>query len=196
MSHGVGAGFFERHGGLANATTNCFPMIQISGSSERAIVDLQRGDYEELDQYNAAKPYAKAAYRVDRAADIGPAWLGRSVRRCRDAPAASISTCRPGCWVKRWRQAGARPPHLGTDPAPRQLPAPEALERALALSRKAKRPLIVLGKARRTPKPITKSGLSLSYRHAFPSHVDGEGAFARRPPAIGSRCTFPGPGPR
>src|SRR5205814_8470562 len=56
---------------LANATTNGFPMIQISGSSDRAIVDLQQGDYEELDQMNAAKPYAKAAYRVDRAEDIG-----------------------------------------------------------------------------------------------------------------------------
>src|ERR1700726_4040423 len=56
---------------LANATTNGFPMIQISGSSSRAIIDLQQGDYEELDQMNAAKPYTKAAFRVDRPEDIG-----------------------------------------------------------------------------------------------------------------------------
>ena len=59
-------GFLNGLVALANATTNCFPMVQISGSSERHIVDLQRGDYEELDQLAAAKPFVKAAYRVNR----------------------------------------------------------------------------------------------------------------------------------
>src|SRR6266436_2933927 len=64
-------GFLNGMVALANATTNGFPMIQISGSSERHIIDLQQGDYEELDQMNAAKPYTKAAYRVNRPEDIG-----------------------------------------------------------------------------------------------------------------------------
>src|SRR5438094_6600643 len=64
-------GFLNGLVALANATTNCFPMILISGSSDRAIVDLEQGDYEELDQLNAAKPYAKAAYRINRPQDIG-----------------------------------------------------------------------------------------------------------------------------
>src|SRR3954471_19344189 len=64
-------GFLNGLVALANATANCFPMVQISGSSERPIVDLQRGDYEELDQLAAAKPFVKAAYRIDRAEDIG-----------------------------------------------------------------------------------------------------------------------------
>src|SRR5271170_674923 len=64
-------GFLNGMVALANAATNGFPMIQISGSSDRAIIDLQQGDYEELDQMNAAKPYAKAAYRVNRPEDIG-----------------------------------------------------------------------------------------------------------------------------
>src|SRR6266853_3751427 len=72
-------GFLNGMVALANATTNGFPMIQISGSSDRAIVDLQQGDYEELDQMNAAKPYAKAAYRVDQAEDIG-IGLARAIR--------------------------------------------------------------------------------------------------------------------
>src|SRR5712675_1385416 len=62
-------GFLNGLVAVANATTNGFPMIQISGSSNRAIVDLGQGDYEELDQMNAAKPYVKAAFRVDRAED-------------------------------------------------------------------------------------------------------------------------------
>ena len=57
-------GFLNGMVALANATTNGFPMIQISGSSNRATVDLQQGEYEELDQMNAAKPFAKAAYRI------------------------------------------------------------------------------------------------------------------------------------
>ena len=54
-------GFLNGLTALANATTNCFPMILISGSSEREIVDLQQGDYEEMDQLAIARPHAKAA---------------------------------------------------------------------------------------------------------------------------------------
>src|SRR5262245_27004953 len=57
-------GFLNGLNALAHATVNCFPMILISGSSEREIVDLQQGDYEEMDQLAIAKPVAKAAYRV------------------------------------------------------------------------------------------------------------------------------------
>src|SRR5665213_3483915 len=64
-------GFLNGLVALANATTNCFPMILISGSSDRSIVDLEQGDYEELDQMNSAKPYAKAAFRINRPQDIG-----------------------------------------------------------------------------------------------------------------------------
>ena len=49
-------------------------MILISGSSEREIVDLQQGDYEEMDQLAIAKPLCKAAYRILRAEDIGIGW--------------------------------------------------------------------------------------------------------------------------
>src|SRR5205085_3234735 len=48
-------GFLNGLTALAHATTNCFPMILISGSSEREVVDLQQGDYEEMDQLAIAK---------------------------------------------------------------------------------------------------------------------------------------------
>src|SRR5512134_933474 len=64
-------GFLNGLNALAHATVNCFPMILISGSSEREIVDLQQGDYEEMDQLAVAKPIAKAAFRVLHAEDIG-----------------------------------------------------------------------------------------------------------------------------
>ena len=72
-------GFLNGLPALANATTNCFPMIQISGSGNRAMVDLQRGDYGELDQLNAARPFAKAAYRISRIEDIGRG-VARAIR--------------------------------------------------------------------------------------------------------------------
>src|SRR5215468_8440439 len=72
-------GFLNGMVALANATTNGFPMIQISGSSDRATVDLQQGEYEELDQMNAAKPYTKAAFRVNRPEDIG-IGVARAIR--------------------------------------------------------------------------------------------------------------------
>ena len=64
-------GFLNGLTALANATTNCFPMILLSGSSEREIVDLQQGDHEEMDQLAIAKPLCKAAFRVLHAEDIG-----------------------------------------------------------------------------------------------------------------------------
>ena len=72
-------GFLNGLTALAHATTNCFPMILISGSSEREIVDLQQGDYEEMDQLAIAKPIAKAAFRVLHAEDIG-IGIARAIR--------------------------------------------------------------------------------------------------------------------
>src|ERR1041384_2524964 len=72
-------GFLNGMVALANATTNCFPMVLISGSSDRAIVDLEQGDYEEMDQLAAARPFAKAAYRVNRPQDIG-VGIARAIR--------------------------------------------------------------------------------------------------------------------
>src|SRR3974390_2796006 len=56
-------GFLNGLVALANATTNCFPMILISASSEREIADLQQGHHEEMDQFAIAKPLCKAAFR-------------------------------------------------------------------------------------------------------------------------------------
>ncbi len=90
-------GFLNGLTALAHATTNCFPMILISGSSEREIVDLQQGDYEEMDQLAIAKPLCKAAFRVLHAPTSASASRARSARPSRGVRAASISICRPSC---------------------------------------------------------------------------------------------------
>jgi oxalyl-CoA decarboxylase len=140
-------GFLNGLVALANATTNCFPVIQISGSSERSLVDLQRGTYEELDQFAAARPFAKAAYRIDRAADVGRG-VARAVRAAVTGRPGGVYLDVPGEVLAETidAAAGARSLWPLTDPAPRQLPAPEAVDRALALLADAERPLAVLGK--------------------------------------------------
>ena len=140
-------GFLNGMVALANATTNGFPMIQISGSSDRATVDLQQGEYEELDQMNAAKPYAKAAYRVDRVEDIG-IGLARAIRAAVSGRPGGVYLDLPGDMLAATLdgETGARSLVHVVDPAPRQLPAPESVKRAIEVLAKAERPLILLGK--------------------------------------------------
>src|SRR5438045_9591212 len=64
---------------LVTATPTCAPMTLISGSSEREVVDLQQGDYEEMDQLAIAKPLCKSAFRVLHAEDIG-IGIARAIR--------------------------------------------------------------------------------------------------------------------
>src|SRR5271170_7334514 len=140
-------GFLNGLTALANATTNCFPMILISGSSEREIVDLQQGDYEEMDQLAIAKPLCKAAFRVLYAADIG-IGLARAIRAAVSGRPGGVYLDLPAKLFSQVMNAEAGEKSLVAviDPAPAQIPAPAAVKRALDLLKNAKRPLIILGK--------------------------------------------------
>jgi oxalyl-CoA decarboxylase len=140
-------GFLNGLVALANATTNCFPMVQISGSSERHIVDLQRGDYEEMDQLAAAKPFAKAAYRVSRAEDIGRG-VARAIRTAVSGRPGGVYLDIPAAVLGEVIDAERAAATLWrvVDPAPGQLPELSAVDRAIDLLAGAERPLIVLGK--------------------------------------------------
>ena len=140
-------GFLNGLTALANATTNCFPMILISGSSEREIVDLQQGDYEEMDQLAIAKPLCKAAFRVLHAADIG-VGMARAIRSALSGRPGGVYLDLPAKLFAQSMDAAAGLASLikVVDPAPRQIPAPDAVQRALDLLKGARRPLILLGK--------------------------------------------------
>ncbi len=140
-------GFLNGLAALANATTNCFPMILISGSSEREIVDLQQGDYEEMDQLAIARPHAKAAFRVLHAEDIG-VGMARAIRAAVSGRPGGVYLDLPAKLFPQTIDAevGRQSLIKVVDPAPRQNPAPDAVQRALDLLRSAKRPLIILGK--------------------------------------------------
>jgi len=140
-------GFLNGLTALANATTNCFPMILISGSSEREIVDLQQGDYEEMDQLAIAKPLCKAAFRVLHAQDIG-IGVARAIRAAVSGRPGGVYLDLPAKLFSQVLDAktGEKSLVKVIDPAPAQIPAPDAVKRALDVLKNAKRPLIILGK--------------------------------------------------
>jgi oxalyl-CoA decarboxylase len=140
-------GFLNGLTALAHATTNCFPMILISGSSEREIVDLQQGDYEEMDQLAVAKPLCKAAFRVLHAQDIG-IGLARAIRAAVSGRPGGVYLDLPAKLFGQVMdaEAGKRSLVKVIDAAPAQIPAPDAVKRALDVLKSARRPLIILGK--------------------------------------------------
>lgn len=140
-------GFLNGLAALANATQNGFPMIQISGSSDRAIIDLQQGDYEELDQMNIAKPFAKASYRINRPEDIA-VGVARAVRAAVSGRPGGVyldlTTALLGATINK--DEAERTLFSPIDPAPSLIPSDMSVERALNLLKTAEKPLIILGK--------------------------------------------------
>lgn len=140
-------GFLNGLTSTINATVNCYPMIQISGSSDRVAVDLDQGTYEGFDQLACARQYVKAAYRVNRPQDIA-LGVARAVR-------AAISGRPGGVYLDMTvpalgdviaRDEAAKLQFEPVDPSPKLYPAPEAVKRAMDLIASAKRPVFVLGK--------------------------------------------------
>jgi len=140
-------GFLNGLTALAHATTNCWPMILISGSSEREIVDLMQGDYEEMDQLAIAKPLCKAAFRILHARDIG-IGVARAIRAAVSGRPGGVYLDIPGNLLGQVMDEveGAKSLVKVIDPAPAQIPAPDAVSRALDVIKSAKKPLIILGK--------------------------------------------------
>ena len=151
-------GFLNGLTALANATTNCFPMILISGSSEREIVDLQQGDYEEMDQLAVAKPLCKAAFRVLHAEDIG-IGIARAIRAAcsgrpggvyLDLPAKLLGQAMDAeAGGSRWSRWSIR--HRANCRRRMRLNGP------IDVLKSAKRPLIILGKGASYARRMTGS---------------------------------------
>ena len=170
-------GFLNGLTALANATTNCFPMILISGSSEREIVDLQQGDYEEMDQLAIAKPLCKAAFRVLHAADIG-IGVARAIRAAVSGRPGGVYLDLPAKLFGQVMDAEAGEKSLVKviDAAPAQIPAPDAVKRALDVL-----------KERQAPADHPRQGRGLragrrrhpragrEERHSVPAHEHGQG---------------------
>lgn len=141
-------GFLNGLVALTEATKNCFPAIMISGSSERHLVDMDRGEYEGLDQYNVAKPFVKAAYRIDRPEDVG-LGVARAIRAAISGRPGGVYLDVPGQMLGEVLDPSIDADStimVPVDPAPKQIPSDESIERAVELLKSAKKPVILLGK--------------------------------------------------
>lgn len=140
-------GFLNGLTATANATVNCYPMIQISGASDPTMVDMNMGTYEQLDQFNTAKPLVKAAFRCSHAKDI-PSAVARAYR-------AAVSGRPGGVYIDMTTPALAEimdaseaeklfytPVDLYSPVAPNK----QSVDKAIEILTSAKRPAILLGK--------------------------------------------------
>ena len=140
-------GFLNGLTALANATVNCYPMIQISGASDPTMVDMNMGTYEQLDQLNTARPLCKAAFRCSHARDI-PSAVNRAYR-------AAVSGRPGGVYIDMTTPAlgevmdAAEADALfytPVDPGTPVAPNADAVKRAVELIVSARRPALLLGK--------------------------------------------------
>lgn len=140
-------GFLNGLTALTEATINGFPMIQISGSSDRNIIDLQQGDYEGLDQMNVAKPFVKAAYRVNRPQDIA-IGVARAIRAALSGRPGGVYLDITTAMLSTTMDVHEAQASLFTpvDPIPVQIPCSTAVKRALKLLSGATKPLVIIGK--------------------------------------------------
>uniref|UniRef100_A0A0D6QTL0 2-hydroxyacyl-CoA lyase n=1 Tax=Araucaria cunninghamii TaxID=56994 RepID=A0A0D6QTL0_ARACU len=149
-----GPGCVHGLAGLSNAMINTWPMVMVSGSCDQA--DFGKGDFQELDQLAAVKPFVKFCGKATTAAGI-PSVVASAI--------AAAAAGRPGgCYVDL--PADVLHETLDASEADRllaeiepfapvwargnllpELCAPEPdIGTAVSMLRQAQRPLIVVGK--------------------------------------------------
>lgn len=140
-------GFMNGLTATANATVNCYPMIQISGASDPTMVDMNMGTYEQLDQFNTAKPLVKAAFRCSHAKDI-PSAVNRAYRAAVSGRPGGvyIDMTTPALGEVMDRDEADKLLYESVDLYSPVAPNDEAVSRAVEILTSAKRPAILLGK--------------------------------------------------
>ncbi|MCD8339311.1 MAG: oxalyl-CoA decarboxylase, partial [Burkholderiales bacterium] len=140
-------GFLNGITALKEATENGWPCIQISGSSTRNLIDLNEGDYEGLDQYNFAKPFCKAAYRIDKPEDIA-LGVARAIRAASSDRPGGVYLDVPSDLLGAVMDydAAQKTLYKVNDPKPAVIPSMSSVQAAFDLLKNAKNPLIYLGK--------------------------------------------------
>ena len=140
-------GFMNGLTATANATVNCYPMIQISGASDPTMVDMNIGTYEQLDQYNTAKPLVKAVFRCSKAEDI-PSAVARAYRAAVSGRPGGvyIDMTTPALGQIMNREDAEKLFYTPVDVYSAVAPNTASVERAVDLLTSAKHPAILLGK--------------------------------------------------
>ncbi|MCK9517880.1 MAG: oxalyl-CoA decarboxylase [Dehalococcoidia bacterium] len=138
-----GPGMIHAIAGLANAWSNCWPMLLIGGANDSYQNGL--GAFQEAPQVEAARPFVKYAARPDSMARM-PFFIEQAIRHSMAGRPGATYIDLPGDFISgeideesvRYSQKYEEPPRPFADPT--------AVEQALDLLRSAENPLVVVGK--------------------------------------------------
>ncbi len=138
-----GPGVVHGLAGLANAQSNCWPMILIGGASPTD--NNGRGAFQEERQVLLASPLCKYAHGVERVERI-PFYVEQAVRRALyGRPGATYLDMPDEVITGEIEDDEVEPAPTVAEP-PRGLAQPDSIEAALDALESAERPLVIVGK--------------------------------------------------
>jgi 2-hydroxyacyl-CoA lyase 1 len=138
-----GPGMIHGIAGMANAWSNCWPMILIGGANDS--YQNGQGAFQEAPQIETARPYAKYVARPDSVARL-PFFVEQAVRSTISGRPGAAYLDLPGDIITgEVEEDQLQWPRRCPDPV-RTLAPEENVEAALAALKSAERPLVVVGK--------------------------------------------------
>jgi thiamine pyrophosphate-dependent acetolactate synthase large subunit-like protein len=128
--------------GVANAFTDCAPLVAIGGSSPRVYLGMEA--FQEIDQVAIMKPITKRAERIYDARRI-PDMVATAFREATAGRPGPVYLDLPGDVLGEKIEEDSVVYPAAWRPAPRTLGDPAAVREAIALLARAERPVIVAG---------------------------------------------------
>jgi len=137
-----GPGAINLATGVANAFTDCAPLVAIGGSSPRVFLGMEA--FQEIDQVALMKPITKWAERIYDAKRI-PDMVQTALRQATTGRPGPVYLDLPGDVLGEKVEEESITYPAPWRPAPRTLGDPGAIREAIALLGKAERPIILAG---------------------------------------------------
>ncbi|MED6289844.1 2-hydroxyacyl-CoA lyase 1 [Characodon lateralis] len=138
-----GPGLIHALGGMANANTNCWPVIVIGGSSDRN--QETAGAFQEFPQVEACRLYSKFSARPSSLEAI-PSVIEKAVRTSIYGRPGAVYVDIAGDMVNAKVERNEVRELSCCPPPPVSLAASAAVERAVSVLKAAKTPLVIIGK--------------------------------------------------
>ena len=138
-----GPGMIHAIAGLANAWSNCWPMILLGGANDS--YQNGQGAFQEAPQVEAARPFVKYAARPDRV-DRVPYYVEQAVRTSIYGRPGAVYLDLPNDIITRKMEEDDLDLRTRCPEPPRSQADPASVERAIAALRSAARPLVIVGK--------------------------------------------------
>ncbi len=138
-----GPGMVHGIAGLANAESNCWPMLLLAGANDR--YQNGQGAFQECRQVEAARTFTKYSAEIDTVGRA-PYYIEQAVRTSiYGRPGASFVNLTNDILTAKVDEDDVAFPPRCPDP-PKSLADPAAVDQALAALREAKAPLVIVGK--------------------------------------------------